>query len=77
MSPFDQIAADIHPFKLYRVSWDIEVMANDAEHAAQIALDIQRDKFSDATVFDVQECIDEDPTNLGDAVMIDLADYKG
>ena len=37
----------------YRVSWEIDIDADTPREAAQKALDIQRDKESIATVFDV------------------------
>lgn len=37
--------------KTYIVSWYIDIEADSAEEAAQIALDIQRDTTSDAVVF--------------------------
>jgi hypothetical protein len=39
----------------YRVTWVIDIDAVSPEHAARQALDIQRDKESTATVFDVRE----------------------
>lgn len=39
---------------LYRVTWDIDVIADTAEEAARWALRIQRDPQSIATVFDVE-----------------------
>ena len=60
--------------KLYRVTWTIEVAANDAQDAADTALAVQRDRFSDAVVFEVQECIDGDTNNLGAVEVVDLID---
>jgi hypothetical protein len=39
----------------YQVTWKIEVEAESFEHAAQIALDIQRDPNSIATLFEVKD----------------------
>jgi hypothetical protein len=38
----------------YRVTWKIDVEADSHEAAAQIALDVQRDSASTATVFIVR-----------------------
>jgi hypothetical protein len=43
------------PTRHYRVSWTIDVEASSKEEAAQLALKIQRDPTSIATVFDVME----------------------
>lgn len=57
---------------LYRVIWTIDFDADTAEDAAEIALDIQRDSLSDATVFEV---INQD---TGEKITIDLEDnYDG
>lgn len=53
----------------YVVSWSIEVDAESPEEAAQLALEVQRDPSSDATVFSV--AIDEDTT-----AVIDLDRYE-
>jgi hypothetical protein len=42
-------------FKVYTVTWTIEINATSAKDAAEQALRIQRDSSSIATVFDVQE----------------------
>ena len=39
----------------YHITWKIEVEADSFEHAAQIALDIQRDPSSTATRFEVRD----------------------
>ncbi len=39
----------------YNITWKIEVDAHSFEHAAQIALDIQRDPNSIATQFEVKD----------------------
>ena len=39
----------------YHITWKIEVEADSFEHAAQIALDIQRDPNSIATQFEVRD----------------------
>ncbi len=39
----------------YHITWRIEVEADSFEHAAQIALDIQRDPNSIATQFEVRD----------------------
>ena len=39
----------------YHITWRIEVEADSFEHAAQIALDIQRDPSSIATQFEVRD----------------------
>jgi hypothetical protein len=41
--------------KTYKVTWTIELDAKSASDAAKQALEIQRDRESIATVFDVQE----------------------
>ncbi len=41
--------------KTYRVEWSIEIDADTPREAAEMALDIQRDPFSTATVFEVKE----------------------
>lgn len=41
--------------KTYRVFWEIEIEADSPRQAAQQALEIQRDRKSIATVFDVRE----------------------
>ena len=41
--------------KEYLVVWQIDITARDHKEAAEIALDIQRDPGSLATVFDVYE----------------------
>jgi len=37
----------------YRVKWEIDIEADNDLEAARIALDIQRDSGSDATIFEV------------------------
>lgn len=54
---------------MYQVTWTIEVEAESAREAAQIALGIQRDATSIATVFDV-----EDLEDLNCTVTIDLGE---
>jgi hypothetical protein len=39
----------------YHITWKIEVEADSFEHAAQIALDIQRDPNSIATQFEIRD----------------------
>ena len=39
----------------YHITWKIEVEGESFEHAAQIALDIQRDPNSIATQFEVRD----------------------
>lgn len=39
----------------YKVAWSIDIMADSSREAAEKALEIQRDKESMATVFDVSE----------------------
>lgn len=41
--------------KEYRVVWQIDITARDHKEAAELALGIQRDQGSLATVFDVYE----------------------
>jgi len=41
--------------KLYRVIWEIDIVATSPERAAKAALDIQRDVNSSALVFRVAE----------------------
>lgn len=43
------------PTRQYRVTWSIDVNATSKEEAAKLALQIQRDPTSIATVFDVME----------------------
>jgi hypothetical protein len=38
----------------FRVQWEIDIEADDAEEAAVLALEIQRDPESIATVFEVR-----------------------
>jgi hypothetical protein len=56
---------------LYRVSWEIDVEAEDPMEAAQQALDIQRDPDSTATVFRVRHSVSKE------ASTIDLLDEAG
>ncbi len=53
--------------KEYLVSWEIELMAESAEQAAQLALEVQRDTKSMATVFQVHS---EDNTETIDLIDI-------
>ena len=46
--------------KTYSVMWEIEVNADSPREAAQKALEIQRDYYSTATVFDVVNNDDTD-----------------
>jgi hypothetical protein len=41
------------PKSLYRIRWEIDLEATSAKKAAKMALEIQRDPESIATVFDV------------------------
>ncbi len=41
--------------KVYRVSWEIDIEADSPQEAAQLAREINRDMFSTATVFSVQD----------------------
>jgi hypothetical protein len=41
--------------KTYRVIWEIDIDADSPRHAAELALEIQRDMGSTATVFKVKE----------------------
>ena len=50
----------------YLVTWNIDIQADSAEEAARIALDIQRDPESIATVFYVREHGAQRPTFLVD-----------
>ena len=43
------------PFKIYRVTWQIDLDATSPEVAAEKALEIMRDATSWATIFEVQE----------------------
>ena len=54
--------------RAYNVTWDIEVQAESAIEAAMIALKIQRDPDSTATVFTVR-----DPEFPGSKFVVDLA----
>ena len=53
----------------FRVVWEIDINADDAEQAARIAFAIQRDPLSIASVFTVKS---ED----GTSVDIDLEDFQ-
>jgi hypothetical protein len=52
---------------LFRVEWNMDIEADTPRKAAEIALEIQRDKNSTAVVFEVKE-FDTD----GDYVEVDL-----
>jgi hypothetical protein len=54
----------------YTVVWKIDIEANSPREAAELALKIQRDKKSTATVFDVAEFEGSDD----DYEMIDLSE---
>ncbi len=54
---------------VYTVTWDIEIDADSPEEAARLALEIQRDPASEATMFAVAQFPDTD------AVLIDVAGY--
>lgn len=41
--------------KTYKVVWEIDLMAENPREAAEQALEIQRDVFSTATVFNVTD----------------------
>ena len=41
--------------KSYTVTWKIELYADSHKEAAELALEIHRDKYSEATFFDVTE----------------------
>ena len=56
---------------LYRVFWEIDIDANSHKDAAELALIIQRDPESTATVFDVQAEDDNE------AIKIDLEEDEG
>lgn len=47
---------------LYQVTWKIDVEAESPEQAAEVALETQRDPASIATVFEVEEVVDEGTT---------------
>ena len=51
--------------KTYRVVWEIDIDAEDPEDAAKQALEIQRDRSSEATFFSVR-------SPEGDITQIDL-----
>jgi len=53
----------------FKVTWTIEIEAETMEEAAQQALAIQRDFFSEATVFEVKN------TETGETDTIDGYDY--
>ena len=59
--------------KNYRVVWTIEVEAPTERAAAELALRIQRDKQSIATVFEVSEIDSEGDTCGGDPIQVDLS----
>ena len=44
--------------KTYKVTWEIELDATSPREAAELALEIQRDPFSTATVFTVFTVVD-------------------
>jgi len=44
--------------KTYHVTWEIELDATSHQEAAELALEVQRDSFSVATVFTVQDVDD-------------------
>jgi len=52
----------------YTVIWEIQMSANSPEEAAKLALEIQRDEYSEATIFDVR------PSNEKKTMVIDAAD---
>lgn len=52
----------------YAVSWDVEVAAGSPVAAAELALEMQRDPDSSATVFSVT------PSKSGEAVAVDLSE---
>lgn len=54
---------------MYRVIWEIDIDADDPREAAEIALEIQRDPNSTATVF---TCHD----GFGNETCLDLTDYS-
>lgn len=56
---------------LYRVTWVIDLEADSKQEAAEVALDIQHDLGSSATVFDVAE-IEEETGGLLLSDRIDL-----
>lgn len=56
-------------YREYIVTWKIELTALSPEHAAQLALEAQRDPDSLATVFEVQGANDES----GSTEVIDVA----
>ena len=56
---------------LFRVEWNIDIEADTPRKAAEIALEIQRDKNSTAVVFEVKE-LDTD----GDYVEVDLMELE-
>ena len=41
--------------KSYSIAWKIELYADSHKEAAELALEIQRDKYSEALFFDVTE----------------------
>lgn len=43
----------MEPYKHYKVTWVIDIWADSPHDAAVIALEIQRDPESDATIFEV------------------------
>lgn len=61
----------MEPLRHYVVTWTIDIWADTPHDAAIIALEIQRDSMSDATIFEVKT-VDEDTTETVDLLLEDL-----
>lgn len=64
--------AVLETLKTWKVMWEIEVDADSAEHAAQRALNIQRDGDSIATVFTVFRKHPHSTARIGQTVDLEL-----
>ncbi|QFP94716.1 hypothetical protein I5G59_gp96 [Mycobacterium phage LilMcDreamy] len=88
MQTYETIARDLHRLadgdgaardqREYRVSWDIDLTADDFVDAAQRALTIHRDDTSTATIFGVTdtETGEEHVVDLSEMKMLDLTDDR-
>lgn len=54
----------------YRVRWEIDLDSDSPEHAAQKALEIQRDPHSTALHFEVFEIVDGEPGEIIEPMQI-------
>jgi len=53
----------------FLVTWEIDIYAESAQEAAEIARDIQTDKSNEATVFEVKN------SKTGEVETVDLIEY--